>query len=85
MGWRVLVLLIWWGLAMPAQASDLCQAGPKDAWQSKTELEHKLLAQGWRLRRIKVEDGCYEAYGWDASGKPVEAYFHPRTLAPVSR
>jgi hypothetical protein len=70
--------------SMPAWADDLCRAGPKSEWLTKVELEQKLLAQGWRLRRIKVDDGCYEVYGWNPGGEPVKALFHPRTFQPVA-
>lgn len=54
-----------------------------DNWQAQEKLTAKLKEQGWDVRRIKVDGGCYEVYALDGSGKRVEAYFHPRTLAPV--
>ena len=68
-----------------AGEDDQCQAGPKETWQSKVTLEKQLLAQGWRLRRIRVDECCYEVFGLDAGGRPVEARFHPQTLKPVRR
>lgn len=35
------------------------------------------------MRRIKVDGGCYEVYALNEKGERVEAYFHPRTFAPV--
>jgi hypothetical protein len=66
-----------------ASASDQCQAGPKDQWQPKEALEKKLSADGVKVKRIKVEDGCYEVYGTDAKGKQIEQYYHPKTLEVV--
>ena len=68
-----------------AQATGLatCDSGPKSGWQPTTKLEEQLKAQGWQVRRIKEDGGCYEVYGLDDKGARVEAYFHPVTLAPV--
>jgi hypothetical protein len=34
-------------------------------------------------RATKEDGGCYEVYALNEKGERVEAYFHPRTLAPV--
>lgn len=60
-----------------------CDSGPKSGWQPTTKLEEQLKVQGWQVRRIKIDGGCYEVYGLDDKGARVEAYFHPVTLAPV--
>ena len=60
-----------------------CDSGPKSGWQPSAKLEEQLKAQGWQVRRIKEDGGCYEVYGLDDKGQRVEAYFHPLTLAPV--
>ena len=69
----------------PAHATGLatCDSGARSGWQDQAKLEQKLKAQGWQVRRIKEDGGCYEVYGLDKEGKRVEAYFHPLTLAPV--
>ena len=36
-----------------------------------------------KIRRIKIDGGCYEVYAMNERGERVEAYFHPRTFAPV--
>ena len=71
--------------AAPSHATGLatCQSGGQDHWQPQEKLTAKLKEQGWDVRRIKVDGGCYEVYALDGGGKRVEAYFHPRTLAPV--
>jgi hypothetical protein len=38
---------------------------------------------GWNVRRVKVEDGCYEVSGRDADGNEVKAKLDPGTLALV--
>jgi hypothetical protein len=72
-------------LAAPSYATGLatCASGSQDTWESQDKLTSKLKEQGWQVRRIKVDGGCYEVYALDGAGKRVEAYFHPRTLAPV--
>ena len=60
-----------------------CDAGPKTGWQPPAALEAKLKEQGWTVRKVKEDGGCYEVYGLDDKGKKAEAYFHPVTLAPV--
>ncbi|MBO6826535.1 MAG: PepSY domain-containing protein [Sneathiella sp.] len=72
------------GAATVAHASDLCKV-PTDEWQPKEALQEKLEGQGWKVSRIKVDDGCFEAYAKDAGGRRVEAYFNPKTLEVVKQ
>lgn len=53
--------------------------------QAPAALRQKLEGDGWKIRRIKTEDGCYEVYGFDAKGERVEAYFDPKTLGMVKQ
>jgi hypothetical protein len=75
------------GLALSTQsfATGLatCDSGSQDTWQPQAKLEKQLTDQGWKVRRIKVDGGCYEVYALNEKGEKVEAYFHPQTLAPV--
>jgi hypothetical protein len=73
-------------LSSSARATGACpikDAVPKAEWQDKDLLEKKLVAAGWQVRRIKVDEQCYEVYGVDDKGQRVEAYFHPKTLEPA--
>lgn len=65
-----------------AMATEKCSA-PLAEWQPKQALEKKLQAEGWKVKRLKTEDGCYEVYGLDRQGRRVEAYFNPKTLQVV--
>jgi hypothetical protein len=65
-----------------ALASDKCSV-PKAEWQPQDALQQKLESEGWKLKKIKVDDGCYEVYGTDALGKRMEVYFDPKTFAVV--
>jgi hypothetical protein len=71
--------------AAPAFATGLatCDSGDRATWQSTEVLEKKLTEEGWAVRRIKEDGGCYEVYAIDDKGARVEAYFHPVTLEPV--
>ena len=68
-----------------SQATGLatCDSGAKESWQPQEKLEKVLVEKGWKVRRIKVDGGCYEVYALNDKGEKVEAYFHPQTLAPV--
>lgn len=60
-----------------------CDSGPRSGWQSAEILKTQLEAKGWKIRRIKIDGGCYEVYAIDDRGERVEAYFHPVTFARV--
>lgn len=70
-------------LGSSAYASDKCTV-PTNDWQPREALKTKLEGEGWKVRSIKTEDGCYEAYAIDAKGKKVEAYFNPKTFEAVN-
>lgn len=69
-------------VATPSFATGLytCDSGDRTSWKSTSELEEKMTSDGWQVRRIKEDGGCYEAYGTSPEGQRVEAYFHPVTL-----
>lgn len=71
--------------AIPAHATGLatCDSGPRETWQAQEKLEQMLKERGWQIRRVKIDGGCYEVYAFNEKGERVEAYFHPKTLAPV--
>jgi len=72
-------------VAPAAQATGLttCSSGPKSGWQSQDKLKTKLTSEGWNVRRIKVDGGCYEVYAINDKGERVEAYFHPVTFKHI--
>ncbi|TWI39544.1 PepSY domain-containing protein [Mesorhizobium tianshanense] len=65
-----------------ALAGEKCDV-PVAEWQPREALQTKLEADGWQIRSIKTEDGCYEAYAVDSKGNKVEAYFDPKTFKRV--
>jgi hypothetical protein len=56
---------------------------PKAEWRGQMELQSKLVGEGWKVRKVKVENGCYEVYGFDAKGAKAEAFFDPKTFERV--
>ncbi len=69
-------------LAGPALASERCQA-PQDQWRPVEELKTQLTAKGWTINNVKTEDGCYEVYAKDETGKKVEIFFDPVSFEAV--
>ena len=67
---------------VPAQATGKmkCEAGPQSTWKTRPQLEAALVKQGWKVKKSKVDGGCYEVYGTTPEGDRVEAYFHPVTM-----
>lgn len=69
-------------LANPALAGDDCVV-PMTKWQPREAVMKRVAEQGWKLLRIKIDDGCYEVIGWDANGRPIEVKLDPATLLVV--
>jgi hypothetical protein len=65
-----------------AFASESCTV-PKTEWQPEQALRQKLEAEGWKINRIKIDDGCYEVYGFDGEGQRAETYFDPKSFEVV--
>ena len=71
--------------AVPFQATlatglHQCESGDQSNWKTPESLKDKLLAEGWKVRKIKEDGGCYEVYATTPEGTRAEAYFHPETL-----
>ncbi len=68
-------------VALPtgAYAGDDC-AVPMTDWQPRGAVAEVAKAQGWTIRRIRIDDGCYEVIGRDAQGRAIEAKLNPGTL-----
>ena len=68
---------------LSAQATGLhnCDATERADWLSQEQMTQMLEAQGWSVRRMKEDGGCWEVYGTNPEGQRVEGYFHPITGA----
>ena len=62
-----------------ALADDDC-TDPVAEWQPRENLRQMMVDNGWDVKRIKVDDGCYEVKGVDRNGHQVEATFAPASL-----
>ena len=64
----------------PALAAGKCSTAPKSMWQPQSKLETQLQSAGFKVRQVKVENGCYEVYATDKSGKRANMAFNAETL-----
>ncbi|CUH67448.1 hypothetical protein TG4357_03015 [Thalassovita gelatinovora] len=62
-----------------ALADDDCFV-PMVDWQPREAVAQLAVENGWTVRRIKIDDGCYEINGRDADGRQIEVTVHPSTL-----
>ncbi|MGE4244129.1 PepSY domain-containing protein [Ramlibacter sp.] len=68
--------------ALPGLADDDCRA-PVQQWQSRDAVLQMAATRGWQVRRLKIDDGCYEIRGTDAQGQEFKAKIDPQTLRVV--
>jgi len=71
------------GFSGAAFAKADCTAHPKSEWMKESDAKAQLEAQGYKIRKFKVDGNCYEIYGHDKNGKKVEIYYDTKTLAVV--
>jgi hypothetical protein len=64
-------------------ASADCPVYPKQEWASEATLKEALEAEGYTIKKFKIDGDCYEMYGRNKAGKKVEIYFDMKTLAIV--
>jgi hypothetical protein len=57
-----------------------CDSGDQSRWKTQDQLKAQLKKEGYEVRRVKIDGGCYEAYVIDASGDMTERYYDPRDL-----
>lgn len=78
---QLTALLLSSGMAM----AEVRCAVPMTEWQPRDAVVQLAEKNGWKIRRIKIDDGCYEVVGTDAEGRKFEVKLHPATLAVMSR
>ena len=67
-----------------AMAGADCTEYPKSEWMSVLDLQTRIVNEyGFSIAKFKVDDECYEIYGWetDENGKEqkIEVYFDAKT------
>lgn len=70
-------------LSTAAWSKEFCNV-PKSQWRSQPALVKMLEGQGWKIRNLKIDSGCYEVYGTDGNGKSRETHFNPATFQAVA-
>jgi hypothetical protein len=65
-----------------ARAEERCAVAMVN-WQPREAVLQLAQQNGWQVRRIRIDDGCYEVLGTDASGRKIDVKLHPGTLAIV--
>lgn len=64
-------------------AGATCSKASADKFKPQADLIAALKVKGVTVSKVKVESGCYEAYGKDAAGKKVNMAFNAETLDQV--
>ncbi|MGD9880865.1 MAG: PepSY domain-containing protein [Reyranella sp.] len=81
----VLIAAILLSALAPAMAladDDDCKV-PMAQWQPREAVEQMAKAHGWTVRRIKIDDGCYEIKGRDENSREIEVRVDPGSLAVI--
>ncbi len=56
-----------------------CRVAPGEVRLPAEAIRRTLEVLGYRVDRVKMDDGCYEARAVNDSGIPIEARYHPVT------
>ncbi len=79
-----LAVFLVFAAASPAFAESKCSSASRSKWQPKEVLQRQLEQDGYRVRRIKVENGCYEVYGFDKNGERANMAYNAETLKKLA-
>ena len=66
-----------------AHAGADCVAHPKAKWMNMSDLRTKLEADGYKIKKLKIDGHCYEMYGTHKDGRRFEIYMDTVTGKPV--
>ncbi len=56
---------------------------PRDQWQPRGSALQLARENGWTVREIDIDDGCYEIEGRDDDGREIEVKLDPETLQVI--
>lgn len=65
-----------------ALADDDCRV-PMADWQPREVVMKLTEEKGWSVRKIDIDDGCYEIEGRDSDGREIEVKLDPATLRVI--
>jgi hypothetical protein len=80
---RIGLLVLLGAFSTASFASAKCAAHPKNEWMSQADAKAKIEAQGYTIKKFKVDGNCYEIYGTTKEGKKAEIYYDTKTLEVV--
>ena len=80
---KIAMLLLAASLSTSALAGADCPKHPKAEWLPQADAKARIEAQGYTIKKFKVDGQCYEIYGTNKEGKKVEIYFDTKTLEVV--
>lgn len=65
-------------IVTPALAADEdCPDHPRSEWMGQNAITTKAKEQGYDVRGVKADDGCWQVKGYDKDGKRVQLYYDP--------
>lgn len=67
------------GIAFAEEDCDV----PMADWQPRNVIQKMAEERGWTVRKIRTDDGCYQIFATDASGRQIEVKVNPSTLEIV--
>ncbi|AJG24693.1 PepSY domain-containing protein [Cupriavidus basilensis] len=80
---RISLLVLAGVFSTGAFAGAKCAAHPKAEWMKEADAKAKIEAQGYNIKKFKVDGNCYEIYGTTKEGKKAEIYYDTKTLDVV--
>lgn len=80
---KLVISALMLALSGTAFASAKCAKHPKEEWMKEADAKAKLEAEGYKIKKFKIDGNCYEIYGHNKEGKKVEIYFDTKTLDVV--
>jgi len=80
-----LITLIFGSVGGAAIASEDCPTAPREQWKPEADVRAATEALGYKVTRVKADDGCYGVYATDKNGKRFELKFNPTDVKLVSR
>jgi hypothetical protein len=75
-------------VAGSALASDFdrpCTSAPRSEWLPMDQIQAKVEAQGYKVRKAKLKKACGEIYALDKNGGRVELFVDPTSGEIVGR
>ncbi len=76
----ILVATILLAVASGSAVADQRCNVPLADWQTREALQQKVEADGWKVTRIRTDDGCYKVSAANDKGDRYEAKIDPGSL-----